>query len=427
MSKLALFGGTPVREKPYPLNITTGEEEKGEVVKVLESGILSVFEGANTEYFLGGEQIKLLEQEWADKFGVKHAISVNSATSGLYVAVGAAGIGPGDEVIVTPWTMTATATAILVYNAIPIFCDIAQDTFNMDASCLEKLITERTKAIMPVHLFGHPADMEEIMKIAKKHDLMVIEDAAQAPTALYKGTYAGTIGDIGVFSLNSNKIIQCGEGGIVVTDNDELALRLRLIRNHAEAVIATGMEVKSLVNMLGWNYRMNEVEAAISRVQLSKLEDLLIKRREFVDYLNEKLKPVKGIITPVVKKGCTHTYYRYALKLDKSKIPIPGEVFIKALRAEGMDFYPGYEPLYLQPLYQRKIVYGNAGCPFTCPYYKGNVDYSPGLCPNAEKLRDVILSTEVVRPPLQFKDMDEIFEAICKVVDNVDEIASILK
>jgi len=422
MEKLALLGGTPVRKKKYPPHVTTGEEEKREVLKVLKNGILSAYEGANTEYFLGGEQVKTLEKTFEKRFKIRHAIAVNSAASGLATAVGAAGLGPGDEVIVTPWTMTATAAAIFVFNAIPVFSDITEDTFNLDPAAIEKSITSKTKAILVVHISGHPADMDEIMEIARKHDLIVIEDAAQTIGGLYKGKYTGTIGDIGVFSFNSNKIIQCGEGGMVATNDDDLALRARLIRNHAEAVIATGMKVRSLVNMLGWNYRMNEIEAAIVRVQLQKLNGFLKKRRALINYLNKRLRTLDGITTPIVKKGCTHTYYQYVLKIDKSKIPVSVNLLLKALNAEGMDFLPGYKPLYLQPLYQKMVVYGNQGCPFTCPYYGKKIKYPKGLCPNAESLYERVILTEAIRPSLGFRDMDEIYTAITKVFDNVDRL-----
>lgn len=427
-SKLALHGGVPIRTAKYFPHITTGEEEKQAVLRVLEKGVLSEFEGTNNEYFLGGEQVKLLENEWADKFEVKHAVTFNSATSALYAAIGTCGVGPGNEVIVTPNTMSATATAILVYNAIPVFSDVELEHFNIDADILESRITARTKAIFAVHIFGHPVDMDPLMRLAKKYNLSVIEDAAQSPGARYKGKLTGTIGDIGVYSLNCNKVIQCGEGGMAVTDDDEIAERLRLIRNHAEAVLASGRKFRSLANMIGWNYRMNEIEASIAREQLKKLDELNFKRLDLVNYLNDKLKGLPGLNTPHVRDNSSHVYYRYALTIDPNIIPIKAPLFVKALNEEGMDFYVGYmKPLYLQPLYQNLIGFGDKGCPFTCPLYEGKADYSRGICPNAEKLEDVVISTEIVRPPQTRDDMDEIAAALKKVIDNVEQLISYAK
>lgn len=424
-SKLALLGGNPIRTKRYPYNITTGEKEKQAVIKVLQRGLLSGFEGTDNEYFLGGRQVKLLEKEWTEKFRVKYAVSFNSASSALYAAIGACEIGPGDEVVVTPFTMSATATAILIYNAIPVFSDIELEYYNLDPEILEAKITPQTKAIFVTHIFGHPAGMDPIMELAKKHSLKVIEDAAQSPGALYQERLTGTIGDIGVFSLNSNKMIQCGEGGIAVTNDESLAEKLRLIRNHAEAVIASGRKVSSLVNMLGWNYRMNEIESAIAREQLEKLDLLTELRLKLVNYLNDRLKDIKGLNIPKVRKNSTHVYYRYVLKVDLKKINIKAPLFVKALNAEGMDFYVSYmKPLYLQPLYQKQIGYGDKGCPFKCPFYKGKADYSKGICPNAELLEDILISTEIVRPPQTTKDMDEIVIAIKKVIDNKEKLLS---
>lgn len=421
--RLALLGGQPVRTKPYPLHITTGEEEKNAVCKVMDTGVLSGFEGANNKFFLGGKQVKLLEREWEQKFRVRHAVSFNSATSALYAAVGACGIGPGDEVIVSPNTMSATATAILVNNAIPVFSDVERQNYNLDPAILEAKITPLTKAIFVVHIFGHPVDMAPVMALAKKHDLKVIEDAAQSAGALYNGRLTGTIGDIGVYSLNCNKIIQCGEGGIAVTDNDELAERLRLIRNHAEAVIASGKKIDNLANMIGWNYRMNEIEAAISREQLKKLDGLLIKRRALVEYLSIRIAEIKGLTPPHTRQDSTHVYYRYAINIDVEFLGVKAPLLVKALNAEGMDFYVSYmKPLYLQPLYQQQIGFGSKGCPFKCPWYKGQVRYAKGICSVAEALEDFVISLEVVRPPQSFADMDEIAYALRKVVKNSEEL-----
>lgn len=421
-NRLAIFGGSPVRRTPYPKHTAIGKEEINAAIKVLREGIISDFEGSNNEWFLGGKEVKAFEKEWARHFKCKYAISMNSATSGLMAAVGAAGIGPGDEVITTPWTMTATPTAILVYNAVPIFADIEKDTFCISTESIKNNITPRTKAIMPVHIYGSTCDMDAIMDIAKKHSLIVIEDAAQSPDVSYKGKKVGTIGHMGIHSLNCHKIIQTGEGGVVTTDDDELANRLYLIRNHAEAAIATGRKVKSIVNMLGWNYRLTELQAAIGRRQLKRLPVLLERRKRLVDYLNGKLSKYDGLLLPKVRQGCGHSFYRYALRLDPSKIKIKAPRIVQALNAEGMDFYPGYMPLNQFPLYQEKVAFGDKGCPFKCPWYKGNPDYSLKKLTMVSHMLNWSLSTEVIRPPLTYKDMDEIDQAFAKIWANLNNL-----
>src|SRR5574341_1205170 len=247
MPVLAINNGEKVRTQKFPAYITVGKEEEKAVLRVIKSGVLSRFLGSWHEDFYGGPEVRAFEKEWAKYFNVKHAIAVNSATSGIYCAMGATGVGPGDEVIVSPYTMTASSVAPLIYNAIPVFADIEEDYFCLSPESVEERITERTKAIIVVDIFGQPYDADKINAIAKKYDLFVIEDCAQAPGATYKGKYAGTLGDIGIFSLNYHKHIHTGEGGVAVTNNDELAEKIRLIRNHAEAVVeAKGYN--SLVN-----------------------------------------------------------------------------------------------------------------------------------------------------------------------------------
>ncbi|MEM4326259.1 MAG: DegT/DnrJ/EryC1/StrS family aminotransferase, partial [Candidatus Pacearchaeota archaeon] len=209
--ELAINGGKPVRKRPWLDNFTLGKEEKQAAIKVIERGYLSLFEGSYKPEppfsFFGGPFVQELEERWADFYGVKYAVSMNSATSGLYASIGALGIGYGDEVIVSPYTMTACALAPIIYGAIPIFADVNLDSGCLDANSIKEKITSRTKAILVVHQFGIPADMDSIMLIAKKFNLKVIEDCAQAHGAKYKGKFVGTFGDIGVFSLNVNKTI----------------------------------------------------------------------------------------------------------------------------------------------------------------------------------------------------------------------------
>src|SRR5437868_11944885 len=253
-SPLALHGGPPVRQRPFPAYNTIGEEEKRAVREVLDSGVLSGFLGTDSPEFYGGPRVQKLEREWERYFGVKHAVSMNSATSGLNAAIGAAGIESGDEVIVSPYSMSASASCVLAYGGTPVFADVNADTFCISAETIAPHITTRTRAVVVVDLFGHPADFDPIMALARAHGVIVIEDAAQAPGARYRGHYAGTVADIGVFSLNCHKTIQSGEGGVVVTNNDDFCERLQLIRNHGEAVVGAE-QARRHGALIGFNYR----------------------------------------------------------------------------------------------------------------------------------------------------------------------------
>jgi dTDP-4-amino-4,6-dideoxygalactose transaminase len=421
--KLAIRGGAPIRKKPFPPYKTIGKEEKRAVMEVLDSGVLSNYLGTWSEEFYGGPRVRKLEREWADYFGVKHAVSVNSATSGLYAAVGAAGAGPGDEVIVSPYSMSASATGALVYGAIPVFADIGDDIFCITPQSIRNCITPYTKAIIVVDLFGHPADMDEIMEIATTHHLLVIEDAAQAPGALYRGRFAGTLAHMGVFSLNYHKTIHCGEGGVVVTNDDRLAERLQLIRNHGEVVVKD-KGTEDLVNLIGFNYRMTEIEAAIGREQLRKLERLLVPRIEAADYLSERLRSLPGIIPPVVRPDVRHGYYVYALRYDTDRIGIPRGQFVSALKAEGIPMVEGYvEPIYLEPAYQWRVGFGRDGFPFTFPSYRGQVNYDRGLCQVTERMHyRELMYTNVCHAGVEECDLRDVVDAFIKVFENIDEL-----
>lgn len=417
---LAINGGKPVRTKPWLDNITTGNEEKQAVMRVFDGGYLSLFEGSHTpDYpfsFKGGPEVQALEEEWCEYYGVKYSVSMNSATSGLYAAIGALGIGYGDEVIVSPYTMTACALAPLIYGAIPIFADVELETGCLDPESIEQNITKKTKAILLVHQFGIPADMNRIMAIAKKHNLFIIEDCAQAHGAKFQGQYVGTIGDIGVFSMNVNKTIQSGEGCVCTTNDDELYYRMQLIRNHGESVIGpAGYE--NITNIAGFNYRLSELHAAIIREQLKKLESLNNTRLELVRELTAGLNKYKFFTIPSGRELCESTYYVYPLRYHKKKTGIKRENFIAAVNAEGIQFYQGYsKPLYLQPVYQKKHLYKH-GYPFSAPHnHDSKMNYNKGLCPNAEKLHfDQMIINEHIRHPHKKEDIDDIINAIRKL------------
>lgn len=421
--KLALLGGQKTINHEFKRYNPYGSEEVEAAKAVVESGVLSKFIGAWTEDFYGGVKVQEFERAWEDFFKVNHAVSVNSATSGLIAAVGAIGIEPGDEVIVSPWTMSATATAILVWNGIPVFADIEEDTFNLDPRSIERNITPRTKAIIVTDIFGQAADLDAIMAIAKKHGLKVIEDAAQAPSALYHGKYVGTIADIGIFSLNYHKHIHTGEGGVCVTRDADLAERMQLIRNHAEAV-AGGKEIANLSNLVGFNFRLGEIEAAIGLQQLKKLPKLASLKTRAGSRLTEGLSGLEGLRTPVVKDNCTHVYYVYALVLDEKRLGVSRDRIADALQAEGVPgLMRGYVNVHKLPIYQKKIAYGTKGFPWTKDIYSGEVSYQIGICPVAEELREsTMLGLQPCLHEFSDAEVDSIIAAFKKVWANLEQL-----
>ena len=426
MSKLALLGGKKVREKPFINNAIIGEEERKRVNDVLDSGMLSGFVAQAGDNFLGGKYVKEFESLIREYFDVGYAVSVNSATAALHIAVGACGVGPGDEVIVTPYSMCASATCVIMQNAVPVFVDIEEDSFCIDPKKMEEAITPRTRAIVVVHLFGRPANMDEIIRIARDNNLYVIEDSAQSPGSIHKGKLAGTIGDIGVFSLNQHKTISCGEGGFAVTSDKDLALKMQLIRNHGEVIVGD-MKAEDIENIVGFNYRMTELEAAVAIEQFKKLDFLNDHRIELADYLTEKLLMFNDLILPQIDQADKHVYFVYPMRIKVGIAGISRDIIVKALQAEGIPFGGGYvKPIYLEPLYQKRIAYGKNGCPFTCGFYKGEVNYNKGICPVAEAMHEKeLMLTPVCKYPHTKDDMDDVVEAFKKVFDNLEGLKSL--
>jgi len=415
MDKLALFGGKPVINQELKLYRSAGAEELKAVAEVMESGTLSGFIGAWCKEFNGGPMIRQFEEKWAERFNVKHAVTVNSNTSGLIAAMGAVGVGPGDEVIVPPWSMSATAMAPIFYGGIPVFADVEDQYFCLDPESVLQNITSRTKAIIVVNLFGHPGQLAELRALADKHGIALIEDNAQAPLAAENGQLAGTVGHIGVFSLNYHKHIHTGEGGVCTTNDDDLALRLQMIRNHGENIVdAVGME--DITNIVGFNFRMTEMSAAVGLCQLDKVETLVNRRVALAEKLSEAVREMPGINPPLVREGCTHVYYQWCARFNEQVVGISLKTFARALEAEGCPVGTGYvDPLYLLPIFQRRIAIGNKGYPFNLTERQ----YGPGLCPVTERLNQCeLLEFHICSFELDGEDMDKVIQAFQKVYAN---------
>ena len=406
-----------IRTTPFPLYNPIGEEEALAAAEVVRTGMLSDYIGRHGDKFRGGLRVRELERQWAEYHQVKHAISFNTATSALIAGIGALGILPGDEVLVIGYSMCISATAPLFYDAIPVFVDIEEDCFCMDPKSVIDKITPRTKAILPVDLFGQSTDMVALMEIAKKFNLKVLCDASHVPGCGYNGGFAGTFSDIGVFSLNQHKIIHCGEGGIAVTNDDELALRLQLIRNHGEAAVEE-MGYSNLTNMVGGNFRLPEVEAAIATVQLTKLPSLLQQRIHLADYLTEKFSKLEFLTPPKVREGGEHVYYLYPLKYHEEATGISREKYIDNVRDLGIPLYRfagGYiRPLYLEPIFSRREEF-KSGFPYSVHPENLRPHYRRGICPVTERLYEKeMIVTAYNYPPNSTSDMDDIIRAFTK-------------
>jgi len=384
-------------------------------IKVIKSGSLSQYVGDKGKNFMGGKYVQKFEKKCAKFFGTKYAVAVNSWTSGLNACVGSLNIEPGDEVIVPTWTMCATATAILQWNAIPIFADIEAETFNIDCNKIEKLISKKTKAVMAVDIFGHPCDYNKLKKICKKYNLYLIIDSAQSIYSFYKNKISATLGDVGGFSLNYHKHIHTGEGGIIITNRKSIYKRLTLIRNHAEAVI-NSKDKKKLSNMIGSNFRFGEIESAIGIEQLKKIRRRVNHCQKIASVITLGIKNLIGVKTPVIKKNCTHSFYVYGIVFDTVKLGMSRRQIVKQLQNEGVPIGEGYLNLHLLPMFQNKIAYGTKGFPWNLNKRTQLINYKKGICPVAEKLQDKTFAAfDIAAINMEIKDAHQIVKAFNRV------------
>jgi dTDP-4-amino-4,6-dideoxygalactose transaminase len=333
-----------------PINLPKiGEEEVQAVVKVLRSGMLTSGLGA-------GPEVSAFEKKFADFAGAKHAIAVNTGTAALHAAVLAVGVKQGDEVILPSFTFVATAEAIVLAGAKPVFADIDPETYNLSLLAVEKAITKKTKAIMPVDLYGFSADMKPLKEIAAKNGLALVEDAAQAHGTTYEGKPAGAFADAACWSLYASKNMTTGEGGVVTTNDDQIAETLRMIRTHGEKAKYSSL-------MLGTNYRMSEIQAAIGNVQMQKLPTFIAKRRNNAQQLTKLLEKNNKLVLPFESKDMLHSWYLYTARL-KDATEEERNFLVEALKKKGIRSEVYYiNPVHHMPFYRE--TFGSAKLPQT--------------------------------------------------------------
>ncbi len=411
---LAINGGTPVRTEPFPPWPHVEEPERRAVAEVLASDDLHYHRGPNGIRF---------ERAFAEWIGVRYGLAVTNGGAALHCALAAVGVGPGDEVIVPPLTFIATALAPTWLNAVPVFADIDEATLNISPASIRERITERTKAIIPVHMHGRPCDMDEILAIAAEHDLPVVEDCAQAHGATYGGRKVGSIGDIATFSFCQNKHMTTGgEGGIVLTDDLELARRARAAAHYGVLYDRPNEEGRWVGlsggrDCIGWNMRMSEMQSAYGLAVLDRLDDLVAGRRELARYLTEGLRDVACLAPVPEGPGRTHSYFRYDCLFDPAAVTCSRDEFVRAVAAEGIKLYGSQVAAnHLEPVFANLSGPGGTQCPFRCPWYDGEVRYEPGLCPVGEAMGQRIVQLEVYST-LSENDCDDVLAAIGKVED----------
>jgi len=407
---LALLGGKPVRNRPFSAWPIIAENEERAWMDVLRKGRWCR---------LGGDYADRFEETWARTLGAKHCLAVGNGTSALVTCLAALGIGPGDEVIVPPYTFVATVNAVLSHHALPIFVDTDPETFQIDARKLEAAITDRTACIMPVHLGGSAADLDAILDIARKHKLPVVEDACQAHLAEWRGKKVSTLGDLGCFSFQASKNLNSGEGGAILTSNDELYAQCRSFQNNGRGHSDAGF---SYVRN-GSNLRMTEFQAALLLQQLTRLDDQSRRREQNAAYLTEMLREIPGIAPARTYDGCTrNAYHLYMFRYDGSQFDgLARSRFIDALNAEGVPSSGGYQPLYREPFLKNTL----QSRPYQAIYPPQRIStYLERIhCPANDRLCEVavwLTQTMLLGPR---SDMDQIAEAVRKIKNHAGKLA----
>jgi len=406
MENLALFGGNPVKTTPFGTGKRFGEEELAQLKEALDQ---------QTLFYWHGKKVKAFCEKLAKIYGVGHCVAVTSGTASIHTALGALGITEGDEVIVPPVTDIGTVIGVLYQNAIPVFADLDPHTYNPDAKSIEAKITDKTKAIIVVHLAGNPADMDAIMAVAERHGLYVVEDCAQSWLSWYKGRLAGTIGDIGCFSTNDYKHISTGDGGALLIRDETLYKKAFKFADKNYDRLGSGQAARNC-EFLAPNYRMTELQGAVGVAQLDKLEKICSARNRIGDQITKGIGGLDGVHPHKVLEGCKSSYWFYMMQIDESQAGVHASDFARALSAEGIPAGHGYIPtcIYEYPLFAEKNVYPGTSSPFDSKYYGREIEYRKGLCPVAEQILDRAVKFSVSEFFTE-DDVEAIIEAVKKV------------
>ena len=367
-----------------------------------EEDIQAVIEVLRSDFLTTGPKIKEFEQKFAEAVGAKYAVAVSNGTAALHAACYAAGIVEGDEVIVTPITFAASANCILYRGGVPVFADIDPKTYNIAPKEIRKKITAKTKAIIPVHFTGQPCDMDEINKIAKEYNLMVIEDAAHALGAKYKGRRVGSISDMTTFSFHPVKHITAGEGGMITTNDQELYHQLMLFRSHGitrnKELLHNKEEGPWYYEQLdlGYNYRITDIQCALGLSQLKKLEKFVARRKEIVAQYNQAFKEIEGVVIPYQDKYADSSWHLYVIQLELDKLKVGRKEIFEALKELNIGVNVHYIPVYYFPYYQK-------------------LGYQKGLCPNAKHLYERMITLPLF-PQMTDVDVERVINSVSRVL-----------
>ncbi|MEM3693824.1 MAG: DegT/DnrJ/EryC1/StrS family aminotransferase [Candidatus Bathyarchaeia archaeon] len=413
MERLAIEGGEPVRKDPWPTRIQVDDEELEAVVRVLKESMEGPLRFGR---YSSPSRTEEFEEAFARLIGVKYAVASSSGTASIHTALGATQLEPGSEVITSPITDPGTVAPILFQNLIPVFADVDPETLNLDPDSISKRINERTKAIIPVHLAGTPCKMDVIMEIAQEHDLLIIEDCAQAHGATYGGRMVGSLGDLGCFSLMGGKhITSGGEGGMTVTNDEELWRNAKSFADKGKAYSSERRQLGYPSVILGLNYRMNELQAAIGLVQLRKLPRIVAVRRRLCQKLAKAMEDFETISFMKVPEKAESSYWFCHFRLDLQALRVGVDRFAEALRREGIPVGARYigSPIYEWPFLANRATFGRSQHPWTCNFYGKEIRYE-GSCPKAKEVLGRVITLSI-HEGCTDKEIDDTILALEKV------------